>query len=570
MIGKGVGITAHRRQRVAELTTGVGLALLSAALLVASLPSPDIGSLGWVALVPLLLAMQGLRPGQAASLGLLTGVFASFGIYGWLFEVPSFDLRHAVVLALYVGAYPAIWASATAWALRQHIPLIVCAPVFWLLIDYLRAHAGFLALPWGTLAQTQHHNLPLLQAAGVIGEHGVSFLVALGNAALATLCLRQERRLAVTTLLILITVHAWGVTELFSSTSGRSITVTAIQPNIQIGDRTTEAGRDANLTRLERLTREAASSQPDLIVWPESAIPGDLSDPSLISRLQRLSRETGVPLILGAAQVEKFATGDSLLTIGRRAFNTAHLFQPSGSTSPPYRKRMLVPFAEYLPHADVIPWPEWLAPRITELTAGDSGQLFTLAPRISVGTLICWENLFSELARESVNSGAQLLVQLTNDVWFGQTAAPRQHNLMSVMRAVETRTPVVIASNTGPSQVIDGYGRVVVTTSGSFLESTTAGVVALGGGGTVYSRTGDWFVLLTPLVAILGHFLLTRLSHVGHLRWTLFDWLRTRPRTVPVSSMTGRSRSAVRRTTPEVTGGDILPRHCIGTKEGTS
>ena len=228
MIGKGVGMTAHRRQRVAELSTGVGLALLSAALLVASLPSPDIGSLGWVALVPLLLAMQGLRPGQAASLGLLTGVFASFGIYGWLFEVPSFDLRHAVVLALYVGAYPAIWASATAWALRQHIPLIVCAPVFWLLIDYLRAHAGFLALPWGTLAQTQHHNLPLLQAAGVIGEHGVSFLVALGNAALATLCLRQERRLAVTTLLILITVHAWGVTELFSSTSGRSITVTAI------------------------------------------------------------------------------------------------------------------------------------------------------------------------------------------------------------------------------------------------------------------------------------------------------------------------------------------------------
>ncbi len=563
-------MTAHRRQHVAELSTRVGLALLSAALLVASLPSPDIGSLGWGALVPLLLATQGIRPAQAAALGLLTGIFASFGIYGWLFEVPSFDLRHAVVLALYVGAYPALWASATAWALRQHVSLLVCAPVFWLLIDYLRAHAGFLALPWGTLAQTQHHNLPLLQAAGVIGEHGVTFLVALGNAALAALCLRQERKSAAVAILILLTVHAWGATELVSPASGEPIRVAAIQPNIQIGDRTTEAGRDVNLTRLERLTREAASTHPDLIVWPESAIPGDLSDPSLISRLQRLSHETGVPLILGAAQVEKFATGDSLLTIGRRAFNTAHLFQPSGSTSLPYRKRMLVPFAEYLPHADVIPWPEWLAPRVTELTAGDHGQLFTLEPRISVGALICWENLFSDLTRESVNSGAQLLVQLTNDVWFGQTAAPKQHNLMSVMRAVETRTPVVIASNTGPSQVIDGHGRVVVATSGSFLESTTAGVVALGGGGTVYSRTGDWFVLLTPLVAILAHFRLTRSSHVGHLRWTSFDWLRTRPRTVPVSSMIGRTQSVVRQTTPEVTEGDILPRHCIGTKEGTS
>ena len=560
-------MTAHRRQHVAELSTRVGLALLSAALLVASLPSPDIGSLGWGALVPLLLATQGIRPAQAAALGLLTGIFASFGIYGWLFEVPSFDLRHAVVLALYVGAYPALWASATAWALRQHVSLLVCAPVFWLLIDYLRAHAGFLALPWGTLAQTQHHNLPLLQAAGVIGEHGVTFLVALGNAALAALCLRQERKSAAVAILILLTVHAWGATELVSPASGEPIRVAAIQPNIQIGDRTTKAGRDVNLTRLERLTREAASTHPDLIVWPESAIPGDLSDPSLISRLQRLSHETGVPLILGAAQVEKFATGDSLLTIGRRAFNTAHLFQPSGSTSLPYRKRMLVPFAEYLPHADVIPWPEWLAPRVTELTAGDHGQLFTLAPRISVGALICWENLFSDLTRESVNSGAQLLVQLTNDVWFGQTAAPKQHNLMSVMRAVETRTPVVIASNTGPSQVIDGHGRVVVATSGSFLESTTAGVVALGGGGTVYSRTGDWFVLLTPLVAILAHFRLTRSSHVGHLRWTSFDWLRTRPRTVPVSSMIGRTQSVVRQTTPEVTGGDILPRHCSGTKE---
>ena len=560
-------MTAHRRQHVAELSTRVGLALLSAALLVASLPSPDIGSLGWGALVPLLLATQGIRPAQAAALGLLTGIFASFGIYGWLFEVPSFDLRHAVVLALYVGAYPALWASATAWALRQHVSLLVCAPVFWLLIDYLRAHAGFLALPWGTLAQTQHHNLPLLQAAGVIGEHGVTFLVALGNAALAALCLRQERKSAAVAILILLTVHAWGATELVSPASGEPIRVAAIQPNIQIGDRTTEAGRDVNLTRLERLTREAASTHPDLIVWPESAIPGDLSDPSLISRLQRLSHETGVPLILGAAQVEKFATGDSLLTIGRRAFNTAHLFQPSGSTSLPYRKRMLVPFAEYLPHADVIPWPEWLAPRVTELTAGDHGQLFTLAPRISVGALICWENLFSDLTRESVNSGAQLLVQLTNDVWFGQTAAPKQHNLMSVMRAVETRTPVVIASNTGPSQVIDGHGRVVVATSGSFLESTTAGVVALGGGGTVYSRTGDWFVLLTPLVAILAHFRLTRSSHVGYLRWTSFDWLRTRPRTVPVSSMIGRTQSVVRQTTPEVTGGDILPRHCSGTKE---
>lgn len=544
-------MTADPRQRMAERSTGVALAMLSAALLVASLPSPDIGWLGWGALVPVLLAIRGLKPAQAAALGLLTGILASFGIYGWLFEVPSFDLRHAVLLALYVGAYPAIWAAATAWALRRGIPLPVCAPVLWLLVDYLRGHAGFLALPWGTLAQTQHRNLPLLQIASLVGEHGVTFLVALGNAALAAFCLRQERRLAAAALLILVTVHAWGAAELFSSAPARTIRVVAVQPNIQIGDRATEAGRDANLTRLERLTREAAFSHPDLIVWPESAIPGDLADPSLVERLQRLSSTTRVPLILGAAEVEKFATGDSVLTIGRRAFNSAHLFKPDGSASPPYRKRMLVPFAEYVPHAQVIPWPEWLAPRVTELAAGDQRQLFSLSPRISVGVLICWENLFSDLARDSVNGGAQLLVQLTNDVWFGPTAAPRQHNLMSVLRAVENRTPVVTASNTGPSQVIDGNGRVVASTRATFLESTTVGAVALGGGGTVYSRTGDWFVLLTPAGAILAHFLLKRAHPIRQSWWAVTDWAKGLSSTGSVSAMVGRTRSVVRRTLSE-------------------
>ena len=544
-------MTAHQRLRVTDGITPIALALLSAALLVVSLPSPDIGWLGWGALVPILLAIQGLSPGRAAALGLLTGVLASFGMYGWLFEVPSFDLRHAVLLALYVGAYPAIWASATSWALRRDIPLLLCAPVLWLLIDYLRGHAGFLALPWGTLAQTQHRNLALLQTASMIGEHGVTFLVALGNAALAALCLRRERTYATVALLILVTAHAWGATELFSPASGRSIRVAALQPNIQVGDRTTEAGREANLARLERLTREAASERPDLIVWPESAIPGDVSDPALLHRLQQLSSDTAVPLILGAAEVEKFATGDNLLTIGRRLFNTAHLFQPSGATSPPYRKRMLVPFAEYVPQADVIPWPEWLAPRVTELTAGDSGQLFTIAPQMSVAALICWENLFSHLARESVNGGAQLLVQLTNDVWFGPTAAPRQHNLMSVMRAVENRVPVVIASNAGPSQLIDGYGRVVAATSNVFQESAITGAVALGGGGTVYSKTGDWFVLFVLAGAFCTYVLLKRAHPGRYANRPSFNWIRGVPGSLVVASMLGRGRRVLGRATPE-------------------
>ncbi len=210
----------------------------------------------------------------------------------------------------------------------------------------------------------------------------------------------------------------------------------------------------------------------------------------------------GIPLIVGAAQVEKFAKGAAEVSIGRRAFNTAHLFRPSEPLTQPYRKRVLVPFAEYLPHPDVIPWPEWLAPRVSEMTPGQSAQLFNVTTNLSIGTLICWENLFAPLARESVHDGAQILVQLTNDVWFGHSAAPKQHNLMSVMRAVENRVPIVIASNTGPSQIIDGYGRVVAGVPGLFTKGLAMGSIQTGTGSTFYTDVGDVFVL--AVLAWLG------------------------------------------------------------------
>jgi len=462
-----------------------------------------------VALIPLIIACQGLRPLYAAGLGLMSGIVASFGIYGWLFEVPSFDLRHAVVLALYVSLYPVAWCATMAWFARRHAPLIVTAPVLWVAVDYLRANAGFLALPWGTLAQTQHHNLALLQVASLGGEQAVTFLVALGNAVLASVILRRERQAAVIAAIVLALAHLWGAAVLSATPQGSTIKVTAIQPNIQIAERKTEEGRRANLERLEQLTRMASADRPTLIVWPESAIPGDLrSDPLLVARLQRLTDQIGIPLIVGAAQVEKFATGQGEVTIGRRVFNTAYLLRPGVPLGQPYRKRVLVPFAEYLPHSNFIPWPEWLAPRVSEMTPGERAQLFTVTADLSVGALICWENLFAPLARESVRNGANLLVQLTNDVWFGHSAAPHQHNLMSVMRAVENRVPVLIASNTGPSQIIDGYGRIVDGVPGLFVEGITTGNIQTDAAGTLYSAVGDLFV---PTVLVcLGTFFVWR------------------------------------------------------------
>lgn len=481
------------------------LVLISAALLVCALPKADIGWLGWIALVPLLLACHDAAPLPAAGLGLVTGVTASFGIYGWLFEVPGFDLRHAVVLALYVGAYPAIWCAALAWTRRRAISFLPAAPVLWVAVDYLRAHAGFLALPWGTLAQTQHRNLAILQIASIGGEAAVTLLVAFGNVALACWILRRERQAVLLTGMVLVGVHLWGAARLYAEPAGRTVTVAAIQANIQLHERTTEQGRQNSLDRLERLTRAAAAAQPAVIVWPESAIPGELhADRDLVARLQRIPQETGVPLVVGSAQVEKFTRPEPRMTVERRLFNAAYLVRPEGPLLPPYRKRVLVPFAEYRPHQDVLPWPEWLVPRVTDMSPGDGAQLFQLRDDLAIGPLICWENLFAPLSREAAGNGAQLLVQLTNDVWFGQSAAPHQHNLMSIIRAVENRVPVVIASNAGPSQIIDGYGRIIASTEHTFMEGAIAADIHIGEAGTVYTKTGDLWMCGILLLAAAG------------------------------------------------------------------
>lgn len=518
--------------------TRVLLSLATAILLICSLPGPDVGWLAWVALVPLILACHGVNPGPAAGLGLLSGVVASFGIYGWLFEVPSFDLRHAVILALYVAIYPAMWCAVLVLVQRRHRSLLLSVPIVWVAVDYLRAHAGFLALPWGTLAQTQHRNLPLLQVASLGGEYAVTFLVALGNAAVASLLLASERRKSLIAVVGVLTLaHLWGVSVLMASPQGTPIRIAVVQPNIQIAERITAAGRGAILDRLERLTHVASRDHPDLVVWPESALPVDLpADHAVLSRVQSLSDQVGIPLVVGAAQVEKFVTGEATVTIGPRFFNTAYFVRPGTPLAEPYKKRVLVPFAEYLPHAGTIPWPAWLAPHVVDTTPGDLAELFNLSPTVTIGTLICWENLFPSLARESVGSGAQLLVQLTNDVWFGRSAASRQHNLMSVLRAVENHIPIVIASNSGPSQIIDRYGRVLVQIPELFTEGLATQEVRPGTHGTVYTVMGDWLPI-SALISLCAVGLWPRLRQTIVRTQPSFAWRRerTRPMLAPKS-----------------------------------
>jgi apolipoprotein N-acyltransferase len=477
--------------------------LASAALLTLAFPPFDQGWLAWVALVPLLLACRGAGPGPALVVGLVAGAAASLGVYSWILEVPV-RWYHVLPLALWLGLFTGAWSAGVAVLARSRVPALLAAPSLWVAADWVKAHAGFLAIPWGTLAHTQHRDLALLQTATLAGEYGVTFLVVLANVAVAGTIARGRRgRGAGAAVAGLAAAHLLGWAALAPHTGAPSLRVAAIQPSILLGERATAAGRDESFGRLERLTAEAAVARPALIAWPETAIRDLGHEPALAARIQRLVDGTGIPLVVGASEFTKFSRRDGTdLPPDFRAFDSAHVFRPGRAPDPPHRKTILLPFAEYLPLEGIVRWPAWFAPRTYPSLPGERLREFLLDDGTAFTIRICWEGAFADAIRPSVRAGARLLVQINNANHFGRSAAAPQHLLVTVLRAVENRLPAVVSSNAGPSAIIDPWGRVLAGIPELFAAGAVTAAVPLGDGGTFYTRWGDWFVALASLVAL--------------------------------------------------------------------
>jgi apolipoprotein N-acyltransferase len=508
------------------MTARLALALLSAVLIAVSFPPVDLGWLAWVALVPLLVACRGRSACASATLGFVTGIGATAGIFFWMFEIPGFRGYHFVAAGGYLALYVAVWSAGVSSLTRNAVPLVFTAPALWVAMDYVRGHAGFLAISWAALAHSQHRNPAILQVAAVTGEYGVTFLVVMGSVVIASVGVWGEWRGVGASIVALMLAHAVGAMGLVRSEPAETVRVAAIQPNIQRGEQATEMGRAAALNRLARLSRGAAAGRPAFIAWPESAVLGVGQDQVLGGRLVSLAAELETPLVVGSTEVVKFATADERVPLGRRDYNAAFVViggQPIGT---PYQKMRLLPFGEYQPLKGLVRWPTWLAPRVYEITPGSAPVMFTLANGTRFATVICWENLFASFVRSVVRDGASVIVQLTNDNWFGATGASLQHNLASVLRAVEHHVPVVIASNTGPAQIIDPLGRVLASGPKPFTEGFVVAATPLGRTPTIYTRVGDLFAFACIAIAVVGI--------VGGLRATRYP-------TVSVSSLDPKS-----------------------------
>jgi len=480
-----------------KISLRIVLAGLSAGLLFLSLPEPDQGWLAWIALVPLLIACRGWGLFQSCLIGLFCGLLSNALIFSWILHVPGFRYDHFGIAAFYLALYPAMWCGGLALLGRSKFPALIVAPSLWVFLDFIKAHAGFLALPWASLSYTQHDHLSLLQIMTVTGEYGVTFLLVMANLAVYELFFNHPWRRALAVLILILCVWIWGAFELSRIKSPPNILAAIIQPSILLTERQTASGRLASLQRLEKLTRDAARKNPTFIVWPETALRGFPNDPHQAEQVIKLVMSIRIPLILGTSEYEKFSLpadpGAHTIKLATRSYNSAYLVMPEGTLSIPYRKRLLVPFAEYLPGQPDLNWPQWIVHKSFNTLAGNRPGYVFPEKNLKIALIICWENLFPDFIRPMAGNGIDVIVQLTNDNHFGHSAAPRQHNIASRFRAIENRVPVVVASNTGPSVIFDACGREVALIDRLFSVGTVTGLISRGVSGTSYTRYGDFF-----------------------------------------------------------------------------
>jgi len=477
--------------------------VLSGALLASAFPPLDWWPAAFVGLVPLLLATAEQPPARAAWLGFASGIAFALLSIPWVVvtmvrygQMPWWGAA-AVLLALsgYLACYPAAFTLALSRFPLPPAAFPVGAAALWTALEYLRTYAlsGF---PWNLLGYSQLPNLPFAQVASVTGVYGVSFLLVLASAALAVPFLpgmprRGAWRVVSAAALLVGAVHAAGIWALRGTDrAAAALQVAVVQGNIEQALKWTPAALDLTLDRYARLSAQAAQAGADLIVWPETAVPLFLRhDPVRLAQVRALAESFGRPLLVGAPD----------RTVGEpvRHQNSAMLLGPDGRLLAKYDKMHLVPFGEYVPLKSILFFVDQFATGIGDFVPGETRTLFRL-PGGTFAASICFEVIFPNEVRAAVAGGAEFLVNITNDAWFGRSAAAAQHLRMAAFRALETRRYLARAANTGISAAVDPYGRILASTR-LFEETVLVQGVIPRRDLTPYVRFGDWFAAAASL-----------------------------------------------------------------------
>jgi apolipoprotein N-acyltransferase len=446
---------------------------------------------------------------------------------GWLHPVTWVGL---FVVGPLVGAWTGVWYLAAWWALPRMLgrqtPVRLLAMLglagAWVVDEWTRTWllGGF---PWMPLAATQWEMTSMLQIAAYTGASGISFVIVAANIGVAAFVHRlflegevglrrrsPELLLGLFLILVCLSVHIQETTNR-SRYSEPFARVAFVQPYIPALVKWDPSKETQIMQTLWTTTLSARDLHPDLVLWPESTTPFPLNaDPSMRRFVEQLSARLKAPMLVGADSVEQAGPGRV------SAFNSAFVVDPQvGVQAAHYSKRRLVQFGEYIPLRPIFGWIGKFVPLGDDFTAGtDSSPLVVTlnGGAAALGVLICYEDLFPALSREEVREGADALVVVTNDAWYGEGAAAYQHAAHSVLRAVENRRPVLRCGNGGWSGWIDEFGamrKVMVNDSGSvyFRGVQTADVTRdrrWVGRYSYYVEHGDWFVAVSACLLLLG------------------------------------------------------------------
>jgi apolipoprotein N-acyltransferase len=516
------------------------LAALSAAL--QAVPFPLAGPVPvwrrafcWICLVPLFIALLGvqrnqqrLRPGQAAWLGYLCGIlwyllncywiYPTMHLFGDLSEVASVGIL--ILFSLYLGLYLALFGFLLAslrrlWGARI---ALLSTPILWVAVELARARiTGF---PWDLLGYTQVDSLVLIRIAPWTGVFGLSLLIAFVNMlwalpmlrALPAARLRRSIAIPGAALAALLTVAATWVEvhppQVAQATTNASAIL--LQENLSVGAGAQKGmeSKDAMLNSFAALSQHpsftpngaAAIAKPQLIVWPESPAAFFDANPAYRSFMEWLARSTDTP-VLG----DDISLGPRTKDGNYSLYNSVSFFNADGTYGGRYDKIHLVPFGEYVPYKPLFFFTGHLLDGLP-FVPGKQRRTFQAGGH-SYGAFICYESIFGDEIRHFVMNGAQVLVNVSDDGWYGDTSAPWEHLDMVRMRAIENHRWVLRATNTGVTTAIDPEGRITQSMPrhlrGSLLANFNYNT-----GETFYTRYGDWLAwicaALTAALLALG------------------------------------------------------------------
>ena len=485
------------------------LSFLSGLVLACSFPRPDLASVAWIALVPVFVLMyeRPFRSGFAAGVG-----FFGLVLYWLNIVMTTYGKMHpvfSVVAYLLLVGYLALFFAVATWAacrLRERLGLspLLTLPVLWVALEFLRSFllSGF---PWASLGYSQQSHLVLIQSVDLFGVYGLSFLIVLVNVVLAgtVRALAKSSRSAlpwksaITAALLLAVNSGYGYFRLAQDLNSRerTLSVSLIQGNIDQSLKWHPANQQKTVALYRNLSLAAVGGkQTDLLIWPESAAPFYFQDAGPLSNV----------VVATASQA------DSWLLFGSPAYeyvnrrpqylNSAFLLSGEGKVLGRSDKVHLVPFGEYVPMGKYLPFIDKLVVGIGDFSPGTISPLPMNGTEI--GVLVCYEAIFPELAREWVRQGSDLLVNITNDAWFGRSSAPYQHLAMTRFRAIENRIWIARAANTGISAFIAPSGAIIAQ-SPIFETLYLQGEVGIGSRPTLYTRFGDVIPALFIVLCIV-------------------------------------------------------------------